>query len=118
MRESLVAILVTVISVLGAIHQVKSHEDQPLSGIAVHKITFGLNEKAYVKASPTVLGSNGQHSELVLVQYSSPKPSDDDWIGVFSPADFNASTCPGDNKMVQPPRLCSAPVKVSLFSHC
>jgi len=58
MRESLVAILVTVISVLGAIHQVKSHEDQPLSGIAVHKITFGLNEKAYVKASPTVLGSN------------------------------------------------------------
>ncbi|CAE5957399.1 unnamed protein product [Arabidopsis arenosa] len=111
MRESLVAILVTVVSVLGAIQQVKSHKDQPLSGIAIHKITFDLNEKAYVKASPTVLGSNGQHSELVLVQYSSPKPSDDDWIGVFSPADFNASTCPGDNKMVQPPLLCSAPVK-------
>lgn len=116
MRVSIVTILVTVVSVLGAVQEVKSHKDQPLSGIAIHRITFDLNEKAYLKASPTVLGSNvitiplllsdlfivflriaklqcnfflqGQHSELVLVEYSSPKPSDDDWIGVFSPADF------------------------------
>ncbi|KAL1220050.1 putative inactive purple acid phosphatase 1 [Cardamine amara subsp. amara] len=112
MRESVVAILVTVIvSVLGAIQEVESHKDQPLSGIAIHKTTSHLHEKAYVKASPTLLGSNGQHSELVLVEYNSRKPSDDDWIGVFSPADFNASTCPGDSKMVESPRLCSAPVK-------
>ncbi|CAH2037868.1 unnamed protein product [Thlaspi arvense] len=110
--QQVLAVSVTVVLIaLGAIHKVKSHKDQPLSGIAIHMTTFDLNEKAYVKASPTVLGSNGQHSELVLVEYSSPKPSDDDWIGVFSPADFNASTCPGENKMVNPPQLCSAPIK-------
>lgn len=59
MGESIVAILVTVmVSVLGAIQEVESHKDQPLSGIAIHKTMFHLHEKAYVKASPTVLGSN------------------------------------------------------------
>lgn len=59
MREQqIVAFLVTVVLVLGAIQEVKSHKDQPLSGIAIHKTTFHLSEKAFVKASPTVLGSN------------------------------------------------------------
>ncbi|CAN6901959.1 unnamed protein product [Brassica oleracea] len=107
-----VAVLVTLVVVLSLCGgTVESHKDQPLSGIAIHETTFHLNDKAHVKASPTLLGSNGQHSELVLVEFSSPHPSDEDWIGVFSPADFNVSTCPGDNKMVSPPRLCSAPIK-------
>ncbi|EFH69032.1 hypothetical protein ARALYDRAFT_888748 [Arabidopsis lyrata subsp. lyrata] len=72
---------------------------------------FDLNEQAYIKASPTVLGSDGQHMEWVLVEYSSPYPSDDDWIGVFSPGDFNASICPAEIKYVDPPLLCSAPIK-------
>ncbi|KAJ4915701.1 putative inactive purple acid phosphatase 1 [Raphanus sativus] len=106
-------ILLLLIVVVGAIQQVKCfHIEKPLSGIAIHKTTVHLNEQAHVKASPTVLGSNGQHSEHVLVEFSSLYPSDDDWIGVFSPADFMASTCPGDNKqMVSLPRLCSAPIK-------
>ncbi|KAH0854065.1 hypothetical protein HID58_092629 [Brassica napus] len=107
-----VAVLVTLVVVLYLCGgTVESHKDQPLSGIAIHETTFHLNDKAHVKASPTLLGSNGQHSELVLVEFSSPHPSDEDWIGVFSPADFNVSTCPGDNKMVSPPRLSSAPIK-------
>ncbi|KAF2617230.1 hypothetical protein F2Q68_00042391 [Brassica cretica] len=106
-----VAVLVTLVVALALGVGVESHKDQPLSGIAIHETTFHLNDKAHVKASPTLLGSNGQHSEIVLVEFSSPHPSDDDWIGVFSPANFNASTCPGDNKMVSPPRLCSAPIK-------
>ncbi|CAF2050926.1 unnamed protein product [Brassica rapa] len=116
-QQQSVAVLVTlyvvvvVLALGGRIQQVESHKDQPLSGIAIHETTFHLNDKAHVKASPTLLGSNGQHSEFVLVEFTSPHPSDDDWIGVFSPADFNASTCPGDNKMVSLPRLCSAPIK-------
>lgn len=30
--------------------------EQPLSNIAVHKATFALNDLAYVKASPVLLG--------------------------------------------------------------
>ncbi|KAG2323746.1 hypothetical protein Bca52824_006474 [Brassica carinata] len=111
MREQIYFVILLLI-VVGAIQEVKGHIEKPLSGIAIHKTTFDLNEKAHVKASPTVLGSNGQHSESVLVEFSSPYPSDDDWIGVFSPADFMSSTCPGDNKKsVSRPRACSVPIK-------
>ncbi|CAE5957401.1 unnamed protein product [Arabidopsis arenosa] len=107
----LVAVLISLVLALGTIQEGKSHRDQPLSGIAIHRTLFDLNEQAYIKASPTVLGSDGQHSQWVLVEYSSPHPSDDDWIGVFSPGDFNASICPAEIKYVDPPLLCSAPIK-------
>ncbi|CAA7039320.1 unnamed protein product [Microthlaspi erraticum] len=109
--EKLVAVLLAIVLALGAIQEGKSHKDQPLSGIAIHKTTFHLNEKASVKASPTILGANGQDSEWVLVEYTSPHASNDDWIGVFSPADFNASICPAEIEYVDPPLLCSAPIK-------
>ncbi|CAN7020481.1 hypothetical protein BRARA_F00920 [Brassica rapa] len=117
MREQQYFVILATVAVLlalgGAIQQVKFHVEKPLSGIAIYKTTFDLNEKkAHVKASPTLLGSNGQHSESVLVEFSSLYPSDDDWIGVFSPAHFMASTCPGDTiKSVGRPRLCSLPIK-------
>ncbi|KAK7309877.1 hypothetical protein RJT34_06963 [Clitoria ternatea] len=53
----------------------------------------------------------GQTAEWVTLEYSSPVPSIDDWIGVFSPANFSASTCPEENRRVFPPLLCSAPIK-------
>lgn len=107
--EKLVAVLISLVLALGTIQEGKCHRDQPLSGIAIHRTLFDLNEQAY-----TVLGSDlklslfyirnkckllitisnfsayfqGQHSQWVLVEYSSPHPSDDDWIGVFSPGDF------------------------------
>jgi hypothetical protein len=30
----------------------------------------------------------GQSSDWVVVEFSHPNPSNDDWIGVFSPSDF------------------------------
>ncbi|KAK8604311.1 hypothetical protein V6N13_099257 [Hibiscus sabdariffa] len=90
---------------------VSSHGVQPLSRIAVHETTFALDNRAYVKASPTVLGLNGQNTEWVTVEFSSPNPSMDDWIGVFSPANFSASTCTAETPRVYPPLLCSAPIK-------
>ena len=63
-QQQSVAVLVTlcvvvvVLALGGRIQQVESHKDQPLSGIAIHETTFHLNDKAHVKASPTLLGSN------------------------------------------------------------
>jgi hypothetical protein len=30
----------------------------------------------------------GESSDCVVVEFSHPNPSNDDWIGVFSPSDF------------------------------
>lgn len=51
MRISLIKILVTLALLVHGDHQ-------PLSAIAIHRTLFDLNEEAYVKASPTVLGSD------------------------------------------------------------
>ena len=63
MREQQYFVILATVAVLlalgGAIQQVKFHVEKPLSGIAIYKTTFDLNEKkAHVKASPTLLGSN------------------------------------------------------------
>ncbi|KAK4598811.1 hypothetical protein RGQ29_016033 [Quercus rubra] len=94
-----------------------SHGDQPLSKIVIHKATVDLNHDAYVKASPTVLILKEQTTEWVTLEYSSPKPSADDWIGVFSPANFNASTCPQEKTTVHPPLLCFAPIKYQFANY-
>ncbi|KAL0013133.1 hypothetical protein SO802_000202 [Lithocarpus litseifolius] len=103
--------------VLTTLQEAWSHGDQPLSKIAIHKATVDLNHDAYVKASPTVLGLKEQTTEWVTLEYSSPKPSADDWIGVFSPANFNASTCPQEKPTVHPPLLCSAPIKYQFANY-
>ncbi|KAE8705188.1 hypothetical protein F3Y22_tig00110429pilonHSYRG00067 [Hibiscus syriacus] len=75
---------------------------QPLSKIAIHKAVSALNENASVKAHPLVLGTNEVHC---------PKPSESDWIAVFSPANFNSTICqPGDDSE-EIPYICSAPIK-------
>ncbi|GMJ09569.1 PURPLE ACID PHOSPHATASE 1, ARABIDOPSIS THALIANA PURPLE ACID PHOSPHATASE 1 [Hibiscus trionum] len=101
----------TILLVLAILHGANSHGVQPLSTIAIHETTFALDNHASVKASPTVLGLNGQNTEWVTVEFSSPNPSMDDWIGVFSPANFSASTCIAETPRVHPPLLCSAPIK-------
>lgn len=65
-----------------------AHGEQPLSRIAVERATLAVDGAAHVKASPTVLGLEGQDSEWVEVEFFHPNPSGDDWIGVFSPANF------------------------------
>ncbi|KAL5553634.1 hypothetical protein UlMin_041035, partial [Ulmus minor] len=103
--------LLVILLALATLQEVRSHGDQPLSKVAIHKTEFALRDNAYVKASPTVLGLEGQNTEWVTVKFTTPNPSNDDWIGVFSPANFNASSCPAENKASHPPSLCSAPIK-------
>ncbi|XP_044486698.1 probable inactive purple acid phosphatase 27 isoform X2 [Mangifera indica] len=84
---------------------------QPLSKIAIHRALFALHENASVKAYPFVLGQKGEDSQWVTVELESPDPSADDWVAVFSPAEFNSSTCPPDDDRQQSPNIFSAPIK-------
>ncbi|KAF8021212.1 hypothetical protein BT93_G1598 [Corymbia citriodora subsp. variegata] len=93
------------------VQRVSSHGEQPLARIAVHETVSALDGRVIIKASPSILGARGQNVEWVLLEYSSPNPSDDDWIGVFSPANFSASTCLPEHQHVFEPHLCSAPIK-------
>ncbi|XP_021638176.2 probable inactive purple acid phosphatase 1 isoform X2 [Hevea brasiliensis] len=102
-------LIFSAILLLLAFQEATSHGDNPLSRIAIHKSTFALTDLASIKASPSVLGLT--NSGWVTLEYSNPIPSVDDWIGVFSPANFSASTCPSENPRVYPPLLCSAPIK-------
>ncbi|KAJ8536864.1 hypothetical protein K7X08_035265 [Anisodus acutangulus] len=53
----------------------------------------------------------GQNKEWVVLEYSVSNPSADDWIGVFSPGNFSASSCFPENPRTFPPFLCTAPIK-------
>ncbi|KAL9226146.1 hypothetical protein vseg_001992 [Gypsophila vaccaria] len=111
MRGCLLTLLV-VLLVTENFHGAVSHGDQqPLSKIATHMATTARHDKAYVKASPSLIGQGGNSIEWVTVKFSYPDPTIDDWIGVFSPADFSASTCMPENTRVIPPVLCTAPIK-------
>ncbi|KAF8739185.1 hypothetical protein HU200_013905 [Digitaria exilis] len=82
---------------------------QPLSKIAIHKTTVEMQPSAYVRPTPSLLGEQGQDTEWVKVKYGRTTPSVDDWIAVFSPADFNSSVlCPNSG---EDPKLCTAPIK-------
>ncbi|KAA0057773.1 nucleotide pyrophosphatase/phosphodiesterase-like [Cucumis melo var. makuwa] len=98
-------------------YQVRLDEHQPLSKIDVYKATLALRSTASIRASPLVLGLNGEDTEWVTVKFIHPEPSADDWIAVFSPAKFNASGCPSSNKRVQTPSICSSPIKFNYANY-
>ncbi|KAL9263944.1 putative inactive purple acid phosphatase 1 [Drosera capensis] len=77
-----------VLAILG-LREVASHDDHALSRIAIHKAVFALDTLAYITVSPSVLGTSGKNSEWVTLEYGTTTPSIDDWIGVFSPANFS-----------------------------
>ncbi|XP_022867902.1 probable inactive purple acid phosphatase 27 isoform X2 [Olea europaea var. sylvestris] len=86
--------------------------EQPLSKIAIHKTKLALRDSASIKATPLLLGIKGEDTEWVDVDFENDKPGDDDWIGVFSPAKFNASNCYDENnRKDQAPYICSSPIK-------
>ncbi|XP_028766166.1 probable inactive purple acid phosphatase 27 [Neltuma alba] len=86
--------------------------EQPLSKIAIHKTVVSLHSSASLRASPSLLGLEGEDTEWVTVDLDYSNPSPDDWVGVFSPANFNSSTCPPINDpKEQTPYICSAPIK-------
>ncbi|XP_051122547.1 probable inactive purple acid phosphatase 1 [Andrographis paniculata] len=104
--------LLAVLWALASLTVVTSHGIQPLSVIAIDKAVIALDNKAYIKASPTILGVKANDDkDWVTIDYKSPTPSNDDWIGVFSPANFSLSACLPENPRVIPPYLCTAPIK-------
>lgn len=48
--------LVFLLVLLATLQEARSHGDQPLSKIDIHKAVFALDDLAYVKASPSILG--------------------------------------------------------------
>ncbi|XP_027100102.1 probable inactive purple acid phosphatase 1 [Coffea arabica] len=88
-----------------------SHGVQPLSTIDISSAVIALDDGAYIRATPLILGLNGQNKEWITLEYGINNPSIDDWIGVFSPANFSASICLPDNPRTFPPVLCTAPIK-------
>ncbi|CAL5017971.1 unnamed protein product [Urochloa decumbens] len=90
---------------------------QPLSRIAIHRARVALDSSAAVRASPALLGKQGEDTAWVSVDFVAPHPSGDDWIGIFSPSNFNASTCPGSHGSGPGPVICSAPIKYQLANY-
>ncbi|KAL3501507.1 hypothetical protein ACH5RR_035956 [Cinchona calisaya] len=104
-------ILLAILWVLLSSRRVISHGDHPLARIAIQKTIAETDNNASIKAFPSVLGTTGLNQEWVTIEYSISNPAIDDWIGVFSPANFSASNCSAENRMVFPPLLCNAPIK-------
>ncbi|XP_057837690.2 nucleotide pyrophosphatase/phosphodiesterase isoform X1 [Cryptomeria japonica] len=91
----------------------RPRSDHPFSQIALEKATIALDKSARISATPSLLGVQGETYQWVTVTYNHTSPAADDWIAVFSPANFNASTCtpqsgPDDSQI---PLLCSSPIK-------
>ncbi|KAI7725041.1 hypothetical protein M8C21_004032, partial [Ambrosia artemisiifolia] len=92
-------------------------DEQPLSKIAIHKASFALHESASVQAAPLLLGLKGEDTAWVNVELKYPEPSENDWVGVFSPAKFNASDCYDESgKSHEAPCICTAPIKPKLVA--
>ncbi|CAA6668361.1 unnamed protein product [Spirodela intermedia] len=97
----------------------RSPDVHPLSQIAIHKVSLALDPSAYVKASPRLLGLRGENIEWVTVELWSPNPASNDWVGVFSPGNFNSSDCSAqqENSWEEAPHICSAPIKYQLANY-
>ncbi|XP_078436270.1 putative inactive purple acid phosphatase 1 [Wolffia australiana] len=107
--SSLILILICLaLSLLVSAHK---GGEQALSKIAIHRITLADQASVSLKASPPVLGVKGETSEWVTLDYTNANPSNEDWIGVFSPANFSGSICKTENQREYPPFLCTAPIK-------
>lgn len=105
-------VLVTVLAMVAAVARAAPAEGiQPLSKIAIHKATVDLHVSAFVRATPALLGDQEEDTSWVTVKYGWDNPSADDWIAVFSPADFVSGSCPNPARYPGEPLLCTAPIK-------
>ncbi|KAL8250333.1 hypothetical protein R6Q59_034026 [Mikania micrantha] len=92
--------------------------EQPLAKIAIHKAVLALHKSAFIHANPFVLGSKGEDAEWINVSFEYPEPTNDDWVGVFSPAKFNASDCSDETgNWPEAPYICTAPIKYKFANH-
>ncbi|KAL2347040.1 hypothetical protein Fmac_001040 [Flemingia macrophylla] len=108
----------TNLSIVLAEKGMKGFGEQPLAKIAIHKTVLALHSSASITITPFhfLLGTQGDDTEWVTVELESPQPSVDDWVGVFSPANFNSLTCPSSSK-AEEPYICSAPIKYKYANH-
>ncbi|KAF1871010.1 hypothetical protein Lal_00020744 [Lupinus albus] len=101
-------------------HHIVGFGEQPLSKISIHKTILALHSSASITVTPFFLGIKGEDTDWVTVQLESPEPSIDDWVGVFSPANFDSESCPAtqnDVGYVETPYVCTAPIKYMYANH-
>ncbi|XP_049413651.1 probable inactive purple acid phosphatase 27 isoform X2 [Solanum stenotomum] len=102
-------------------HEHIGQMEHPLSGIQIHNIVVALSKSASIKVDgPTLLGSKGEDFEWVTINLRNAEPSQDDWVGVFSPANFNESICPpqtSKEKQSGAPFICTAPLKFKFANY-
>ncbi|KAI3785862.1 hypothetical protein L1987_44988 [Smallanthus sonchifolius] len=92
--------------------------EQPLAKIAIHKVVIALHKSASIHANPFILGLKGEDAEWINVNVEYAEPTNDDWVGVFSPAKFNASDCyPETGSWPEAPYICTAPIKYKFTNH-
>ncbi|CAI9280529.1 unnamed protein product [Lactuca saligna] len=87
---------------------------QPLAIIAIHKTVIALHESASIRSNlnSLLLGIKVADAQWINIDLEYPEPSQDDWVGVFSPAKFNASDCSSEvGSWPETPTLCTAPIK-------
>ncbi|KAK8306549.1 hypothetical protein V6Z11_D03G134900 [Gossypium hirsutum] len=95
--------------------------EQPLAKINILQTTVALHESASISAEPVLLGLKGEDTEWITVNFVNPKPSLDDWVGVFSRQSSSNRLCvvfgspsacpPVNERKKQLPYICSAPIK-------
>ncbi|KAL7606318.1 hypothetical protein Lser_V15G17390 [Lactuca serriola] len=94
--------------------------EQPLAKIAIHKAVNALQESACITANPLLMGCQGEDTEWVNVEVKTSEPSESDWVGVFSPANFNSSDCYSESTnelQDNGPYICTAPIKYMFANH-
>ncbi|KAJ7299509.1 hypothetical protein O6H91_Y217300 [Diphasiastrum complanatum] len=106
-------LLLLVVHIKASKHDIDIH--QPLSRIAIYETVLQLDPSVSIQATPGLLGLEDKQAEYVTVTFKRPiGAAITDWIGVFSPASFNASVCLEDKVVPNrdlDPLLCTAPIK-------
>ncbi|XP_060967202.1 probable inactive purple acid phosphatase 27 [Cannabis sativa] len=121
MKRIMLIIMVT-LSLLSSVwghNIVIPYDEQPLSKINILKTQLDFQGTASISAKPLQLYQKGRmevelEAEWVTVTVKNSKPSNDDWVGVFSPGKFDSSSCPPkgpEDQELESPYICSAPIK-------
>ncbi|XBI82468.1 hypothetical protein VPH35_091150 [Triticum aestivum] len=120
--SALPALLVAALLLMAAAATAMTVEDsapdniQPLSTLNLAAAQVAMDSASAIHASPDVLGKDGEDSAWVTVNFTTPSPSSDHWIGLFSPADFSSGI--GSAKVAgegdAPAGLPVAPIKYKL----
>ncbi|XP_057549586.1 nucleotide pyrophosphatase/phosphodiesterase-like [Amaranthus tricolor] len=108
-----IILLLNLVSSYNAKHS--KHGVQPLSHINILSTKLALHPKASIQVSPILMHTSQDYDYIrpITITATSANPSIDDWVGIFSPSIFNASTdCAvvGDWH-VEEPTICTAPIK-------